>query len=95
VGNLPIIQQWIKSWKNTNIVKKERFVEIWDAGLLLAFFTILRTNEFANLNKQSIIQQDNGVFYAQGLKQLMTSLLIYSYPKWKILEFVHGLILIN
>jgi hypothetical protein len=35
VGNLPVVQQWIKSWKNTNIVKRERCVETWDAGLLL------------------------------------------------------------
>jgi hypothetical protein len=27
VGNLPIIQQWIKPGKNSNIVKKERFVK--------------------------------------------------------------------
>jgi hypothetical protein len=33
VGKSPIIQQWIKSWKNTNIVKRERFVETWDVGL--------------------------------------------------------------
>jgi hypothetical protein len=27
VGNLPLIQMWIKSWKNTNIVKRERFIQ--------------------------------------------------------------------
>jgi hypothetical protein len=42
VGNLPIIQQWIKSWKNTNISKRERFVETWDAGLLLDYLKTVK-----------------------------------------------------
>jgi hypothetical protein len=42
VGNLPIIQQWIKSWKNSNIIKKERYVEIWDAGLLLDYLKLVK-----------------------------------------------------
>jgi integrase len=105
VGNLPIIQQWIKSGKNTNIIKRERFVETWDAGLLLdylktvkidlteeiildedykvllyktvafvAFFTILRPNELANLNKRSIIQQDDGVFLCTKIKTINNQL---------------------
>jgi hypothetical protein len=100
VGKLPMIQQWIKSWKNTNIVKKERFVETWDAGLLLdylktvkidlteeilfdenyvillektiallAFFNILRRNELANLNKQSIKQEKDGTLLCTKIKK--------------------------
>jgi hypothetical protein len=91
VGNFPTIQFWIKYWKNSNIVKRERFVDTCDAGLLLdylktvkidleekilleenfkilldktivlvALFTILRPNELANLNRQSIIEQSDG-----------------------------------
>jgi hypothetical protein len=27
LGNLQIIQQWIKSWKNINTIKRERFID--------------------------------------------------------------------
>jgi hypothetical protein len=29
VGKVPVIQQWIKAWKNTNIIKRERYIETW------------------------------------------------------------------
>jgi hypothetical protein len=31
VGKALVIQQWIKSWKNSNIIKRERYIETWDA----------------------------------------------------------------
>jgi hypothetical protein len=42
MGKVAIIQQWIKSWKNSNIVKRERFVETWDAGLLLDYLKTVK-----------------------------------------------------
>jgi hypothetical protein len=54
VGKLPIIQQRIKSWKNTNIVKRERFVETWDAGLLLYYLKTVKIN----LTEETLFDED-------------------------------------
>jgi site-specific recombinase XerD len=110
--NLPMIQQWIKSWKKKNIIKRKRFVNIWDAGLLLdylrtvkidleeevifdedykilqdktialvAFFTILRSSELANLNKQSLIQHDDGALLSTKIKTVNDQLVNIFIPK--------------
>jgi hypothetical protein len=42
VGKVPIIQQWIKAWKNTNIIKRERYIETWNAGLLLDYLRLVK-----------------------------------------------------
>jgi integrase len=101
-----------KILEKSNIVKRERFVETWDAGLLLdylrtvkidltediildedyrmllnktislvAFFTILRPNELANLNKQSVKQQKDGALLCTKIKTVNDQLANIFIPK--------------
>jgi hypothetical protein len=44
VRNLPIIQQWIKSWKNTTTVRRERNIDTWDADLLLDYLKTVKVD---------------------------------------------------
>jgi hypothetical protein len=44
VGNLVVIPTWITSWKNTNIIKRERFVNTWDVCLLLYYLKTVKIN---------------------------------------------------
>jgi hypothetical protein len=54
VGKLPVIQQWIKSWKKTNIVKRERYIETWDAGLPLDYLRTVRID----LSEEILFDED-------------------------------------
>jgi hypothetical protein len=54
VGNLPIIQQWIKFWKNNNIVKRERFIETYNTNLLLDCLKTVKIN----LDEEIIFDED-------------------------------------